>query len=355
MIRQLTTIFKAAKVALFLAAITAVMLLSMKSFISWRISSPDNKSAGRSDDVGLNELLLDPSTYGFQDGFIELYNRGDKPVDIDGWRIYTSGGSQGLSGTVGVKGFLVFYSGIADHPSREVQLKNRKGLLVDTYSLDIRPRGVSVGRSPDGSESWIGFEYPTPGAPNTVSYQTSTTGTLPECFVNEFYSVQENMVDQGFTGDSYKFCNSYSEQVAKLDPVIKKKVAETKDKELRSNIVREVAQRDVAAKREKRVLTLTISDSQLLNTFTGFLSPEFIKLGLDGEIKAMNKKFKAMIYDIMNNGASGEKHELKLQLEYYLKDKDDGGIRILKLDPDDVRMLLVDGKSNEEIVFELSK
>jgi hypothetical protein len=352
MMRSITTMVKALKVFLFLAAITLVLLVSMKTFMSWK-SEGKPKAGGGDDDVVLNELLLNPSTVGWPDGFIELYNKGDKPVDLKGWRIYTTKSSTELSNTIKPKGFLAYYSGIADEYSSEIFMKNGEGKTIDTYTYELRPDGVSVGRSPDGGSTWVGFETPTPGASNVPVVGASTT--VPECMVDEYQLIEDDVAASGFTGGSYQFCSAFKREVTALDVLTRKRVSELDDAAVKSAIVREVAERDVARRREERVLTLTVSDSTLLDSLTGFLGSELISLGFDSEIAAMNDKFRGMFYDIITNGSLGEKTELKLQLKYYLEGREKGGIRLPKFNPDEVRLMLVDGRPTDEIILELSR
>ena len=38
--------------------------------------------------------------------------------------------------------------------------------IIDSLSFDVQETDVSMGRSPDGSNNWVNFTTPTPGASN---------------------------------------------------------------------------------------------------------------------------------------------------------------------------------------------
>ena len=125
---------------------------------------------------------------GEYDDWIEIYNPGPDPVDIGGmyisddatdltaWQIPTTAPD---STTIQPGGFLVLWGDKqTEQGILHVELKLSSGgedlvitapngtTVIDSYTFGEQTTDVSVGRKPDGSDNWVTFETPTPGASN---------------------------------------------------------------------------------------------------------------------------------------------------------------------------------------------
>ena len=141
----------------------------------------------------INEFLASNDTTnadenGEYDDWIEIYNPGNEPVDIGGfyisddktditaWQIPTG---KSDSTTVPAGGFLLLW---ADKQPEQgvlhVKIKLSSGgedivltapngtTVIDSLSFGAQTTDVSMGRLPDGSDNWVTFDHPTPGASN---------------------------------------------------------------------------------------------------------------------------------------------------------------------------------------------
>ena len=144
--------------------------------------------------VLLNEVLADPdaaSTTASQAEYIELYNTTTHPVDVAGWQVsdLSSGGNEimhavtatssqagqlvpfagGTSTVIPGHGWLALrFSGHASYLNNggdTVQLYDVAGGIRDRYAYTASTAGVSEGRIPDGTGSWV-ENTPTPDAMN---------------------------------------------------------------------------------------------------------------------------------------------------------------------------------------------
>lgn len=120
------------------------------------------------------------------DDWIEIYNPG--PIAVDMGRFYFSDSEEPfddrIPGNAPDKtiiqpgGYLIFwadsdteqgpnhlkYNLSADGES--ISLYYKDGRLIDTHTFGEQTTDVSEGRSPDGSNNWVKFNTPTPGASN---------------------------------------------------------------------------------------------------------------------------------------------------------------------------------------------
>jgi len=141
-----------------------------------------SKSLAFASDVVINEFLVDPDS----DQWVELYNKGDNPVDISGWFIDDSGGTEKFtiaSGTVILsREFKVFESGYLNlNRSSADIVRLLNGVNVeDSYSYTTGP-GVnkSYGRDKDGIGIWVGFDSLTKGFSNNDSVPMPTPTNTP--------------------------------------------------------------------------------------------------------------------------------------------------------------------------------
>lgn len=131
--------------------------------------------------IRINELLPVPGNIDWNedglvdvaDTWIELFNSGDKTVDLDGWRLDISG-AQDYTFRIPTKTalqpgkFLVIFplkSDIGLSNGGSVRLMNKTGDLVERIIVPILPADSSYSRDANGiwHDDWI----PSPGEPNT--------------------------------------------------------------------------------------------------------------------------------------------------------------------------------------------
>ncbi|MCL5114133.1 MAG: lamin tail domain-containing protein [Patescibacteria group bacterium] len=138
-------------------------------FLGFFFFSSTPVSAG---DVVINEFLVDPDA----DQWVELYNKGTGSIDISGWFIDDSGGSEKytipMGTTIGSLEFKIFESRLFNLnriSSDTIRLLNSSS-LEDSYPYNTGP-GVnkSYGRQTDGASNWVIFDSPTKGSSNNLS------------------------------------------------------------------------------------------------------------------------------------------------------------------------------------------
>ncbi|MDP2649777.1 MAG: lamin tail domain-containing protein [bacterium] len=128
-------------------------------------------------DVVINEFLVDPDS----DQWVELYNKSSSAVDIGGWFIDDSTGTEkfvipnGL--TISPGEFKVFestYFNLNRATADTIKLLNGSS-LEDSYFYNTGP-GVnySFGRDVDGTGNWVIFSSPTKGSTNNNSTSVPT-------------------------------------------------------------------------------------------------------------------------------------------------------------------------------------
>jgi len=150
-------------------------------------------TSGNVPNLVINEILAsnvtnlaDPDGVDEYDDWIEIYNAGSTPVDMG--RFYFSdsedpfddripGDDPGKT-TIQPGGYLLFW---ADSDTEQgsnhlkfrlsingetLSLYYKDGRLIDSHTFGIQTSDVSEGRSPDGADTWIKFNSPTPGASN---------------------------------------------------------------------------------------------------------------------------------------------------------------------------------------------
>lgn len=176
-------------------------------FQAWRADTPEPAQSGFTDDekitfaftarmVVLNEIFAHPAVGGVapeDKEYIELYNNGNTPVDVLGWRISEMSGTStenlhaivasgavagqlepyaGAPTIIAPGGFLVLrFGGAATYLNDSgdtVKLHDSGSVLLDAHSYPAVAAGKAVVRFPDGIGFWVDPE-PTPGTTNTVS------------------------------------------------------------------------------------------------------------------------------------------------------------------------------------------
>ena len=143
-------------------------------------------SSGLTATIIVNEFLASNETccgsdiFGSGEDFVELYNYGTAPVNIEGWGFSDSEGSIATTApdtTIPPGGFLIlWYTGEANgFPEIDAKLssggetvygEDSIGTTVFSVSFDAQDEDVSYGRYPDGSDTWQQMN-PTPGSTNT--------------------------------------------------------------------------------------------------------------------------------------------------------------------------------------------
>ena len=131
--------------------------------------------------------LLDPDGAADEyDDWVEIYNAGSTPVDMG--RYYFSDSEYPFDDripndmpgktTIQPGGYLLFW---ADSDTEQgpthlkfklsadgeiLSLYYKDGRLIDSYTFGVQSPDISKGRSPDGGDSWIKYNTPTPGKAN---------------------------------------------------------------------------------------------------------------------------------------------------------------------------------------------
>ncbi len=135
--------------------------------------------------------LADPQ--GEYDDWIELYNRGNTPVNLGGMyltddpaepRKWQFPKNSPVQTTIPGRGYLLVWADgeVADsglHASfklsasgESVALFDRDGVtLIDSVRFDAQRTDISYGRFPNGTDTWSALTSPTPGTQNISTYQ----------------------------------------------------------------------------------------------------------------------------------------------------------------------------------------
>ena len=144
--------------------------------------------------LAYNETCCGSDIFGSGEDFVELYNYGTAPVNIEGWGFSDSEGSIATTApdtTIPPGGFLIlWYTGETNgFPEIDAKLssggetvygEDSSGTMVFSVSFDAQDEDVSYGRYPDGSDTWQQMN-PTPGSTNTNLLSND----------NSFYSAPE--------------------------------------------------------------------------------------------------------------------------------------------------------------------
>jgi len=145
--------------------------------------------------VKINEFMASNATiisdpYGEYDDWIELYNYGNDTVDIGGFymtdKLDNPSKHRILAGyeetKIPPKGYLVLWADndtLQDGPlhlkfklsasGEAIGLFAPNGITpIDTIVFGQQITDISYGRYPDGNDYWVFFNYPTPGASNSL-------------------------------------------------------------------------------------------------------------------------------------------------------------------------------------------
>lgn len=139
--------------------------------------------------VYINEWFPNPIGSDAKGEFVELFNAGATPVNLDGWSLWTGGKSKKAP----LDGFVIVARGYAvfEKPSVKISLKNTggglwlygpNGALVDAAAFaGAAPEGESFSREDYGAANieHFAFVVPTPGARNTAINNEITVRNYP--------------------------------------------------------------------------------------------------------------------------------------------------------------------------------
>lgn len=129
--------------------------------------------------VRLNEILPDSVESDTEGEFIELYNSGEVPIDLTGWKLddallddnyaYTFNHPQ-LDYVMQPKSYLVFFRPetklTLNNDTDSVYLFNEEMDEIDAFTFDSSSVGRSWGREVENPEAWILLPNPSPEAEN---------------------------------------------------------------------------------------------------------------------------------------------------------------------------------------------
>lgn len=127
--------------------------------------------------VVINEFQIEPTT----NQWVELFNKGIEVIDISGWVIDDSGGTEKFiipdNTNIATASFEVFKSGKFNFNSAtvdKVRLFSKDNSLIDSKEYPGSPgSNVTIGRYPDGGDNW-GICSPTPSGNNNCVAPTAT-------------------------------------------------------------------------------------------------------------------------------------------------------------------------------------
>jgi len=178
-------------------------------------------------DVVINEFLAASENCcgsdifdGNTEDFVELFNYGTEPININGWGFSDTDGvvtTTAPDTSITPGGFLVlWYTGdnngfpeINEKLSSDgetIYIADADGNPMISYAFGSQTDDVSYGPNPDGSETWEYFSIPTPGAPNIESLQLqneiiSESFTVFTAYPNPFNpvtTISYNIPSDGF-------------------------------------------------------------------------------------------------------------------------------------------------------------
>ncbi len=132
-----------------------------------------------------NDFLEDPAFLdpkGTKQGWIELYNPTEEPLDLRGFVLENDSGKSWAFPDLQLAAgdFLIIWmttgeeataqslsAGFTLMESDEILLRDPKGSIIESVAVGSIPPDRSWGRERDGEAAWTFFELPTPGAPNS--------------------------------------------------------------------------------------------------------------------------------------------------------------------------------------------
>ncbi len=134
------------------------------------------------DNIVINEFFVGDGN----SQWVELYNPTDSDIDISGWVIDDSGGSEKYvipdKSMTGAKGYIVFESTKfnLNKASEDTIRLFANEVLIDSYSYSGSiTDGYSIGRKEDGIPEWVVFGSPSRGSSNNSSTTIPTNTPVP--------------------------------------------------------------------------------------------------------------------------------------------------------------------------------
>ena len=168
------------------------------------------------------EAVVDPQ--GQYDDWVELYNASSAPIDVGDWYLtddlseptrWRIPGDRPDLTTVAAQGFLIIWmdKDVADaglHASfslssagEQIGLYDADGqTLVDSVEFTAQTADLSLGRLPDGADTWRLLIAPTPDAPNGEAYEGITapvTFSVTRGFYEDSFTVVLETETEGAT------------------------------------------------------------------------------------------------------------------------------------------------------------
>ena len=160
-------------------------------FCSLLVISCEDNETHHSGGLFINEFLASneaccPDEVGEYDDWVELYNASSEPIDVGGMFIsdnldddlYLIPNTDNSLTTIPSNGFLILWFDkdeeqgphhVGEKLSGDgegIYLLSDSTTIIDSLTFEVQETDISMGRSPDGSDNWIKFSMPTPGASN---------------------------------------------------------------------------------------------------------------------------------------------------------------------------------------------
>jgi len=137
--------------------------------------------------IFINEWFPNPAGSDAKGEFIELFNNGNAPVNLENWKLETSAGKKAFSlngYSVAANSYLVLKRSqtklTLKNSDESLSLYNSNGHLVDQSSfLGEAPEGKSFSRINDGTDpsQHFAFSMPTPGGVNRIALDNGISVT----------------------------------------------------------------------------------------------------------------------------------------------------------------------------------
>ena len=184
--KLLLIIFSVGFLAIIVSSSTSTIFLGRTSLFNNSFSVAISSNT----DIKLNEIIPNPNgddNAPMPNGeWVELYNSGSSPIDVNGWRLYdaidsheldiTAANVLGGSTIIPTHGFLVVYRNCDsdfslnnDSSGDTVRLYDgliSVGNLIDSYNYTNPNASWVFARIPDGNGLWVASSTQTPGGPN---------------------------------------------------------------------------------------------------------------------------------------------------------------------------------------------
>lgn len=127
----------------------------------------DDYGEGYIGSVRINELLPNPKGNDSEGEFIELYNYGDKSIDLEKWKVMDkSGKTFNLVGILEAKNYIIFCKTVSlNNDSDEISLKNPNNEIIDSVSYEKSQENFSYSFN-EKRGRWEWSSVITPGKEN---------------------------------------------------------------------------------------------------------------------------------------------------------------------------------------------